>query len=73
MVEMVNKISSSTFDGSVTVPSINENMEDNDMAIRDMKKVAYCCLLHYMNEYICFSLVDTAKTENLQDGDAALA
>ena len=38
-----------------------------------MNHVAYCCLLHCMNDDICFNLVDTAKTERLPDGDAALA
>ena len=58
--------------GSVTVPSLRNNMEVEDIAIREMNQVAYCCLLHCMNDDICFNLVDTTKTENLPDGDAAL-
>ena len=43
------------------------------MAIRDLNQAAYCCLLYCMNDEISFSLVDTAKTRDLPDGDAALA
>ena len=48
-------------------------MEDVPRAIREMNHVAYCCLLHCIDDEICFNLVDTAKTENLPDVDAALA
>ena len=57
----------------MTVPKLTDNIQDQDMAIRDLNQAAYCCLLHCMNDDISFSLVDTAKTENLPDGDAALA
>ena len=53
-------------DGLVTVPSLSNNMEVEDIAFREMKQVAYCCLLHCMNDDICFNLVDTAKTETYQ-------
>ena len=60
-------------DGSTEVPSLSENMNDRQKAIREMNQMAYCCLLHCMNDEIFFILVDTAKTESLLDGDAALA
>ena len=60
-------------DGSVTVPELKENMNKEDQAIRDLSQVAYCCLLYSMDEHISFNLVDTAKSENLPDGDPALA
>ena len=60
-------------DGSVTVPELKENMDETDQAIRDLNQAAYCCLLYSMDEHISFNLVDTAKSENLPDGDAALA
>ena len=61
------------FDGSTAVPSLSPNMNDRQKAIRELNHVAYCCLLHCMNDEICFNLVDTAKTKNLPDGDAAVA
>ena len=81
MVEMVKKILAvekvkkfpNIIDGSVTVPSLISNMELEDIAIGEMNQFAYCYLLHCMNDDICFNLVDTAKTENLLDGDGALA
>ena len=60
-------------DGSVTASNFSENMDEKDIAIREVNQVAYCCLLHCMNDDICFNLVDTTKTENLLDDDAALA
>ena len=57
----------------MTVPKLTDNISKDDMAIRDLNQAAYCCLLYCMNNDISFSLVDTAKTENLPDGDAALA
>ena len=54
-------------DESVMVPSLSENMQEEEIAIREMNQVAYCCLLHCMNDDICFNLVDTAKTESLPD------
>ena len=60
-------------DGSVTVPELTDNMDEKDQAIRDLSQAAYCCLLYSMDEHISFNLVDTAKSENLPDGDAALA
>ena len=48
-------------------------METAQKAIRETNHVTYCCLLHSMDDEICFNLVDTVKTENLLDGDAALA
>ena len=60
-------------DRSVTVSKLTDTILDKDMAIRDLNQAAYCCLLHCMNDDISFSLVDTAKTENIPDGDAALA
>ena len=60
-------------DGSVTVPDLTENIEAKDKAIRDLNQVAYCCLLHCMIEDISFALVETAKTEDLPDGNIALA
>ena len=41
--------------------------------IRDLSQAAYCCLLHCMEDDISFTLVETAKSENLPDGDVALA
>ena len=63
----------SIIDGSKTVPAYGENMNEKDLAIRDLSQAAYCCLLYSMEEQISFNLVDTAKLENLPDGDAALA
>ena len=60
-------------DGSVPVPKLTDNLNENDTAIRDLNQAAYCCLLHCMIDEISFSLVDTAKTKDLPDGDAALA
>ena len=48
-------------------------METAQKAIRETNHVTYCCLLHSMDDEICFNLVDTAKTEHLPDGDTALA
>ena len=59
--------------GSVTVPAFTDNMDTKDMAIRDLNQGAYCCLLHCMIDGISFALVETAKTEDLPDGDVALA
>ena len=63
----------SIIDGSKTVPAYEENMNEKDLAIRDLSQAAYCCLLYSMEEHISFNLVDTAKLENLPDGDVALA
>ena len=60
-------------DGSIEVPSFSNDMQEGPKAIREMNHVAYCCLLHCMDDEICFNLVDAAKTENLPDGNAALA
>ena len=60
-------------DGSIEVPSFSNDMQEGPKAIREMNHVAYCCLLHCMDDEICFNLVDTAKTENLPDEDAALS
>ena len=60
-------------DGSVTVPKLTDNLNENDIAIRDLNQAAYCCLLYCMIDEISFSLVDTAKTKDLPDGDATLA
>ena len=46
-------------------------MDGEQIANKEMNQEPYCCLLHCMNDEICFNLVDTAKTENLPDGDAA--
>ena len=48
-------------------------MDRKDMAIRDLNQAAYCCLLHCMIDDISFTLVETAKIEDLPDGDVALA
>ena len=55
------------------VPEQRENMTKKDLAIRDLNQAGYCCLLYSMEEHISFNLVDTAKSENLPDGDVALA
>ena len=60
-------------DESVTVPKLIDNIGKENMAIRDLNQSAYCCLLYCMNDEISFSLVDTAKTGDLPDRDAALA
>ena len=60
-------------DGSTEVPSFSDYMQDGRKVIRYMNHVVYCSLLHCRDDEICFNLVDTAKTENLPDGDAALA
>ena len=60
-------------DGSMTVPSLSENMQTKDIAIRDLSQAAYCCLLHCMEDDVSFALVDTARSENLPDGDIVLA
>ena len=60
-------------DGSIIVPEEREDLDEKDQAIRDLSQVAYCCLLYSMEEHISFNLVDTAKSDNLPDGDAALA
>ena len=59
--------------GSVTVQKLIDIMDEKDMAIRDLNQAAYCCLLYCMSDNISFSLVDTAKIENLPDGYAAFA
>ena len=71
-VGKLNKFAS-LIDGSMTVPELKENMNDNELAIRELNQAAYCCLLYSMEEHISFNLVDTAKSENLPDGDVALA
>ena len=71
-VAKLNKFAS-LIDGSMTVPEQRENMSKKDLAIRDLNQAAYCCLLYSMEEHISFNLVDTAKLENLPDGDVALA
>ena len=58
-------------DGSMTVPELKENMDNRDLAIRELNQAAYCCLLYSMDEH--FNLVDTAKSKNLPDRDVALA
>ena len=60
-------------DGSMPVPKLTDNLNENDTAIRDLNQTAYCCLLHCMIDEISFSLVDTAKIKDLPDEDAALA
>ena len=60
-------------DGSVLVPKLTDNMDEKDIGIRDLNQATYCCLLYCMTDEISFSLVDTAKTRDLPDGDAALA
>ena len=60
-------------DGSMTVPSLSENMQTKDIAIRDLSQSAYCCLLYCMEDDVSFALVDTARSENLPDGDVVLA
>ena len=60
-------------DGSMAVPPLSKNMQTKDIAIRDLSQAAYCCLLYCMEDDISFTLVETAKSENLPDGDTALA
>ena len=60
-------------DGSKTVPAFEENMDAKDIAIRDLSQAAYCCLLYCIEDEVSFALVDTAKSENLPDGDIVLA
>ena len=60
-------------DGSVTVPDLTDNIDTKGMAIRNLNQAAYCLLLHCMMDEISFTLVETAKTEKLLDGDVALA
>ena len=57
----------------MTVPSLSENMQTKDIAMRDLSQAAYYCLLHCMEDNISFALVETAKSENLPDGDVVLA
>ena len=71
-VAKLNKFAS-IIDGSRTVPEYGANISEKDLAIRDLSQAAYCCLLYSMEEQISFNLVDTAKLENLPDGDVALA
>ena len=71
-IEKVKKFAN-VIGGSTEVRSLSENMETAQIAIRELNHVAYCCLLHCMNDETCFNLVDTAKTENLPDGDTAPA
>ena len=59
-------------DGKVEVPKLTEEIDEKQMAIRNQNQAAYCCLLYCMNDDICFTLVETAKTDELPDGDAAL-
>ena len=60
-------------DGSMAVPPLSENMQTKDIAIRDLTQTSYCCLLYCMEDDISFTLVETAKSKNLPDGDVALA
>ena len=60
-------------DGSVTMPDLKENMDNKDLAIRELNQAAYCCLLYSMDEHISCNLVDTAKSKNLPDRDVALS
>ena len=60
-------------DGTVTVPELTENIDPKNIAIRNLNQAAYCCLLYCMNDDICFTLVETAKMDELPDGDVALA
>ena len=55
------------------MPELKENMDNKDLAIRELNQAAYCCLLYSMDEHISFNLVDMAKSKNLPDGDVALA
>ena len=71
-VAKLNKFAS-LIDESMTVQEYGTNMSEKDSAIRDLSQAAYCCLLYSMEEQINFYLVDTAKLENLPDGDVALA
>ena len=48
-------------------------MQTKDIAIRDLSQLAYCSLLSCMEDDVCFALIDTAKSENLPDGDVVLA
>ena len=60
-------------DRSMTVSSFSEIMQTKDISIRDLGQAAYCCLLHCMEDDVSFALVDTARSENLPDGDVVLA
>ena len=40
--------------GSVSVPELKENMDNKDLAIRELNQAAYCCLLYSMDEHISF-------------------
>ena len=62
---------SHVIDASLEVPSITENMEDDQRLIRETNKVAYYFQMFCMSDAICFNLVDTGKTENLPHGDAS--
>ena len=70
---MDQEISIDCKDQKVDIPENSEDLDPTRKAIREANEIAYYCLLYCMNENICFNLVDTAKTEKLQDGDAALA
>ena len=72
MLSKIKKILD-VIDGLVEIPETNDNLNETGRKIRDTNKVAYCYLLYCTNDEICFNLVDTAKTETLLDGDAALA
>ena len=60
-------------DGSKTVPAFRDGLDAKDLVIRDLSQAAYCCLLYCMEDEVSFALVDTAKLENLPDGDVVLA
>ena len=60
-------------DESKTVPAFEEGMDTKDAAIRDLSQAAYCCLLYCMEDNVSFAFIDTAKSENLPDGDVVLA
>ena len=60
-------------DGSVDISENSNTLDQTKKAIRETNEIVYCCVLYRMNDNICFNLVDTAKTKDLPDGDAALA
>ena len=60
------KMFADIINGTMTVPKLIDNINEKDMAIRDLNQAAYCCLLYCMNDEISFSLVDTAKTRDLR-------
>ena len=41
---------------SLTVPKLTDNIQDQDMTIKDLNQAAYCCLLHCMNDDIALDI-----------------